>query len=57
MPGLSRENVNCFRNFQDLCNNEAVTIGLERGEITSYWSEVRAKIHHLIGSFKQEQVR
>ncbi len=36
MPGLSRDNAHCFRNFQDPCNNEVVTIGLERGEITAY---------------------
>jgi hypothetical protein len=40
MPGLSRDNAHCFRNFQDPCNNEVVTIGLKRGEITPYSEQI-----------------
>ena len=46
MPGLSRDNARCFRNFQEPCNNEVVTIGLERGEITASYSE---QITNIIG--------
>jgi hypothetical protein len=44
MPGLARDNAHCFRNFQEPCNNEVVTIGLERGEITASHSEQIANI-------------
>lgn len=40
MLGLARENANCFQNFQDPCNNEVVTIGLERGAITPYSEQI-----------------
>jgi hypothetical protein len=36
MKGLSLENAPCFRNFQEPCNNDIVTIGLERGEIALF---------------------
>ncbi len=46
MPGLSQDNAHCFRNFQDPCNNEVATIGLERGEPTASYSE---QISNIIG--------
>jgi hypothetical protein len=40
MLGLSRDNAECFRNFQEPCNSEVVTIGIERGEITAYSQQI-----------------
>jgi hypothetical protein len=40
MLGLARDNAHCFQNFQERCNNEIVTMGLEPGEITAYSKQI-----------------
>jgi hypothetical protein len=36
MKGIARETARCFQNVQEPCNSDVVTIGLERGETTSF---------------------
>jgi hypothetical protein len=40
MRGLAQDNVSCFRNFQEPCNSDVVTVGLKRGEITAYSNQI-----------------